>query len=64
MAARAALANLRAGVEALRREVPNPRNFSVMAEGSFDELAKIEGEIADYLGGERLRGDGSSGGES
>lgn len=64
-AARAALAELRAGVEALRREVPNARNYAVMAEWSFDAIAKIEAEIADYLRSERLRGDGSSGrGES
>jgi hypothetical protein len=62
-AARAALAELRAGVEALRREVPNPRNYAVMAEWSFDAIAKVEAEIADYLRGERLRGDGA-GGES
>jgi hypothetical protein len=59
--ARAALAHLRAGVEALRREVPNARNYAVMAEWSFDAIAKIEAEIADYLRSERLRGDGSSG---
>lgn len=58
--ARAALAHLRAGVEALRREVPNARNYA-MAEWSFDAIAKIEAEIADYLRSERLRRDGSSG---
>ena len=52
-AARVALAELRAGVEALRREVPNPQNFAVMAEGSFDAIATIEAEVADYLRRER-----------
>lgn len=60
-AASAALAELRAGVEALRREVPNARSYAVMAEWSFDAIAKIEVEIADYLRDERLSGDGSSG---
>ena len=45
-----ALTDLRMGIAALRRDVPNPRNFAVMIEGSLDEIARIEADIAQYLG--------------
>ena len=48
--ARQALAQLRAALASLEREVTNPRNFAVMAEGTLDEIARIERDVNAYLG--------------
>ena len=43
-----ALSDLKAALVALKNDVSNRRNLAVMSEGTQDEIARIESEIAEY----------------
>lgn len=49
--------NLRLALAALRRDVgtANPRNFGIMAEGTLDEISRIESDVNQYLGVDDVR---------
>ena len=46
-----ALANLRLALASLQRDVGtlNPANFAIMAEGTVDEITRIERDVSEYL---------------
>jgi hypothetical protein len=52
-----ALGDLRLALASLKRDVgrTNPRNFGIMAEGTLDELTRIESEVNEYLGIDDVR---------
>ena len=53
--AREALSHLRAALASLERDVGslNARNFAIMAEGTVDEIARIEADVDAYLAVDR-----------
>jgi hypothetical protein len=50
-----ALSGLRLALASLRRDIANPRNFGVIAEGTLDEITRIESEVNEYLGIDDVR---------
>lgn len=52
-----ALGDLRLALASLKRDVgrTNPRNFEIMAEGTLDEITRIESEVNEFLGIDDVR---------
>lgn len=52
-----ALSDLRLALASLKRDVgrSNARNFGIMAEGTLDEITRIESEVNEYLGVDDVR---------
>lgn len=50
-----AIETLQLALSALKRDVPSTRNYAVLAEGTVDEIARLQAEVNEYLGVDDVR---------